>query len=161
MVDAEMARTNKYFRPMRLGGGKGTTRRSKNHPFKKYRLFCLKKELKRNSDPKKKETAKKLFEKIIDGKEEEGTLGGEEIKAEIFSETIETIEQEIEEIIEIIEIIETTGEHFQGEDGKGIDIRIMMEIILAIELPIMEDTGEEGIIINFLEGRNLIGGFLM
>ena len=35
MVDAELARTNKHFRPMRLGGGKGISRRSKNHPFKK------------------------------------------------------------------------------------------------------------------------------
>ena len=34
-VDAEMARTNKNFRPMRLGGGKGRTRKSVKHPFKK------------------------------------------------------------------------------------------------------------------------------
>jgi hypothetical protein len=35
MVDAELARTNKYFRPMRLGGGKGKSRKSKKHPYKK------------------------------------------------------------------------------------------------------------------------------
>ena len=35
MVDAELARINKHFRPMRLGGGKGITRKSKNHPYSK------------------------------------------------------------------------------------------------------------------------------
>jgi U1 small nuclear ribonucleoprotein len=35
MVDAELARTNKNFRPMRLGGGKGQSRKSRNHPYKK------------------------------------------------------------------------------------------------------------------------------
>ena len=31
VVDAEFARLNKNFRPMRLGGGLGTSRRSKGH----------------------------------------------------------------------------------------------------------------------------------
>lgn len=32
-VDVEYGRTRKTFRPMRLGGGLGYSRRSKNHPY--------------------------------------------------------------------------------------------------------------------------------
>mgnify|MGYP006054848759 CR=1 FL=1 len=36
IVDCEYGRTNKHFRPTRLGGGLGKSRRSKNLPFKRY-----------------------------------------------------------------------------------------------------------------------------
>lgn len=32
-VDAEYGRTKRKFRPMRLGGGLGKSRKSKNHPY--------------------------------------------------------------------------------------------------------------------------------
>ena len=38
-VDAEYARVTRGFRPMRLGGGLGQTRRSKGLRFKRYFLF--------------------------------------------------------------------------------------------------------------------------
>lgn len=34
-VDAEYSRTNETFRPTRLGGGLGNTRKSKKHPYKR------------------------------------------------------------------------------------------------------------------------------
>lgn len=34
-VDAEYGRTNDNFRPMRLGGGLGRTRKAKKHPYKR------------------------------------------------------------------------------------------------------------------------------
>jgi U1 small nuclear ribonucleoprotein len=38
-VDAEYARLNKSFRPMRLGGGLGSTRRSKGRRYQRYCSF--------------------------------------------------------------------------------------------------------------------------
>ena len=35
IVDAEYARTRKGFRPTRFGGGVGSKRHSKNHPFQR------------------------------------------------------------------------------------------------------------------------------
>ena len=34
IVDAEMGRTKEKWRPRRLGGGRGDTRKTKNHPYK-------------------------------------------------------------------------------------------------------------------------------
>lgn len=38
-VDAEYARRRKLFRPMRLGGGLGQTRKNKGRRYKRYFLF--------------------------------------------------------------------------------------------------------------------------
>ena len=39
VVDAEYARLSKSFRPMRLGGGLGATRKSKGRRYQRYFLF--------------------------------------------------------------------------------------------------------------------------